>query len=175
MGKRSDFERRTHDYYPTPAAAVAPLLPHLLPGTRFIEPCAGDGSLVGHLEAAGHVCAWASDIHPAQEGIKKVDANWLRPRKKEDAVIITNPPWGSEILEPMLEHFLEVAGTTWLLLYSDWLFNRRTARFVQHASRIIAIGRVKWIPGSRHVGKENYAWVKFVEDPAGTLFINERT
>ena len=26
------------------------------PRTRFVEPCAGDGVLVGHLTAAGHIC-----------------------------------------------------------------------------------------------------------------------
>jgi hypothetical protein len=51
MGKRSHFERRERDYYPTPAAAVPPLIPHLrLHGVRtFAEPCCGDGALVPHL------------------------------------------------------------------------------------------------------------------------------
>ena len=46
MGKRSDFDRIPRDYYPTPKAAVGPLLPHLLPATLFIEPCAGEGHLI---------------------------------------------------------------------------------------------------------------------------------
>ena len=29
MGKRSNFERREADFYPTPRAAVVPLIPHL--------------------------------------------------------------------------------------------------------------------------------------------------
>ena len=29
MGKRSDFERRPADFYPTPAKAVVPLVPFL--------------------------------------------------------------------------------------------------------------------------------------------------
>jgi hypothetical protein len=29
MGKRSNFERREADFYPTPRAAVVPLVPHL--------------------------------------------------------------------------------------------------------------------------------------------------
>jgi hypothetical protein len=62
MGKRSDFERRDRDFYPTPAEAVAPLLLHLSSGTRFTEPCAGNGALVDHLKAVGHVCMSAYDI-----------------------------------------------------------------------------------------------------------------
>jgi hypothetical protein len=29
MGKRSNFERREADFYPTPRAAVVPLIPYL--------------------------------------------------------------------------------------------------------------------------------------------------
>ena len=49
MGKRSNFERREADFYPTPRAAVVPLIPYILgSGIRtFAEPCAGDGALGG--------------------------------------------------------------------------------------------------------------------------------
>lgn len=43
MGKRSAFKRAPRDLYPTPLEAVRPLLPHLAPATRYVEPCAGDG------------------------------------------------------------------------------------------------------------------------------------
>ena len=62
MGKRSSFERRPQDTYPTPVAAVEPLLPYLRPETHFIEPCAGDGYLVGHLKRAGHILFGAYDL-----------------------------------------------------------------------------------------------------------------
>jgi hypothetical protein len=42
LGKRSDFARRPQDGYDTPESAVAPLLPHLVERTRFIEPCRVD-------------------------------------------------------------------------------------------------------------------------------------
>ena len=62
MGKRSDFDRAPRDFYPTPREAVLPLLPHLGQRTLFSEPCAGDGALVDHLQAAGHLCIFESDI-----------------------------------------------------------------------------------------------------------------
>jgi hypothetical protein len=37
MGKRSDFERKPNDYYPTPATAIIPLLPHLHDRTKFAQ------------------------------------------------------------------------------------------------------------------------------------------
>ena len=56
MGKRSAFERRAGDAYPTPIEAVLPLIPHLRGVRNFAEPCAGDGALVRHLESFGLCC-----------------------------------------------------------------------------------------------------------------------
>jgi hypothetical protein len=43
MGKRSDFPRRERDSYDTPFQAVSPLLGHIEPGAKYLEPCAGSG------------------------------------------------------------------------------------------------------------------------------------
>ena len=63
MGKRSSFERRDNDFYPTPAAAVGPLVPHLRREhiRAFAEPCCGDGALIRHLESYGLVCRYRGD------------------------------------------------------------------------------------------------------------------
>ena len=86
MGKRSLFPRIRQDAYPTPAEAVAPLLPHLAPKTRFIEPCCGDGHLVGHLKRAGHMLVGAYDL-PDDARVKRYDG------LENGAVFITNSPW----------------------------------------------------------------------------------
>src|SRR5215831_7069669 len=100
MGKRSAFERERDDYYPTPWEAIAPLLPHLGPKTRFVEPCAGDGSLRDHLEDAGHRCAMAADLEPRHASIGRLDARSLTiPRAIYDC-FITNPPWDRRALHP---------------------------------------------------------------------------
>ena len=65
MGKRSDFERKERDFYPTPYEAVVPLLPHLEKGTKFDEPCVGHGALYDHLESMGYYGTSASDIQPS--------------------------------------------------------------------------------------------------------------
>ena len=64
MGKRSDFERKPRDFYPTPIEAVYPLLEHLEEDFLFAEPCAGDGRLIDHLESNGGKCTHAYDIEP---------------------------------------------------------------------------------------------------------------
>ena len=66
MGKRSSFERREADFYPTPRAAVLPLIPFLRGIRTFAEPCCGEGDLVRHLESFGLRCTYAGDIAPAR-------------------------------------------------------------------------------------------------------------
>ena len=62
MAKRSTFERKANDFYPTPHEAVLPLLPHLAPDSVYAEPCAGQGDLVKHLKQYGHFCDFYTDI-----------------------------------------------------------------------------------------------------------------
>ena len=86
MGKRSSFERRDNDFYPTPAAAVGPLVPHLRRERirTFAEPCCGDGALIRHLESYGLVCRYRGDRATGQDA--------LEIESFSDPVI-TNPPW----------------------------------------------------------------------------------
>jgi hypothetical protein len=56
MGKRSDFERISRDFYRTPTEAVLPLRPFFGGGETFCEPCAGDGALVRALISIGLEC-----------------------------------------------------------------------------------------------------------------------
>ena len=155
MGKRSNFERREADFYPTPRAAVLPLIPYLRGSgiQNFAEPCAGDGALVRHLEPFGLRCVYSGDIRTGQ------DALALNHYDAADA-IITNPPWSRDVLHRLIEHFQNIAPT-WLLLDSDWAQTKQAAPFLPHCSDIVAIGRVKWIEGSKFTGKDNACWYKF--------------
>ena len=67
MGKRSDFERKPRDYYPTPIEAVKPLLVHLPDKFTFAEPCAGNGILIEYLQKNGGEVTYAFDIEPQND------------------------------------------------------------------------------------------------------------
>jgi hypothetical protein len=153
LGKRSNFERVPRDFYPTPAAAVLPPIPHLRGIRTFAEPCAGDGALVRHLESHGLRCAYAGDIAAGR------DALALDSYGAIDAVI-TNPPWSRPLLHPLIGHFQRIAPT-WLLLDSDWANTRQAVPFLASCSDILPIGRVIWIPGTSMAGKDNAAWYRF--------------
>jgi len=158
MGKRSDFARNPRDFYPTPEAAVLPLLRHVSRGDTFIEPCAGDGALVRHLEKHGLHCAGQYDIEPQAPGI--VAQGYASLRACGADWIITNPPWDRKLLHPMIEHF-RVLAPTWLLFDASWPFTKQSATLMQYCHAIVPIGRVKWIPNSKMTGKDDCAWYLF--------------
>ena len=163
MGKRSNFERREADFYPTPRAAVVPLIPYLRGIRSFAEPCAGDGALVRHLEGFGLRCVYAGDIRTGQ------DALALDHYGAIDA-IITNPPYTRDLMHRLIEHFQRIAPT-WLLLDSDWASTKQAAPYLPCCSDIVAIGRVKWIEGSKYTGKDNHAWYRFdIRHRSGPVF-----
>lgn len=158
MGKRSDFERRERDFYPTPYAAVVPLLGFLMPRTLFVEPCAGDGVLVSHLHRHGHHCVSASDIEPQDPSVKALDV--FNAKIGQGQCFITNPPWDRSILHPLIEH-LSSQAPTWLLFDADWMHTKQAVPYLDRLVRIVSVGRVKWIEGSKMTGKDNCCWYLF--------------
>jgi hypothetical protein len=168
MGKRSSFARVENDFYRTPAEPVAPLLPHLAPRTLFVEPCAGDGALVDHLTAAGHVCVAMSDIAP-QRPMARLDAREvLAP--PGPIFFITNPPWLRELLHAIIVHLSDQAPT-WLLFDADWIHTKQAAPYLSRLRRVVSVGRVRWQAGTKMTGKDNCAWHLFDRPSAApTLF-----
>lgn len=164
MGKRSTFERVPRDFYPTPHAAVAPLLPYLPTQTRFCEPCAGDGRLIDHLVSAGHVCAAAWDVEPLRGDIDCQDAT-TRQIGNIDC-FITNPPWSRNLLHRIIVN-LSSQAPTWLLFDADWAHTRQSAPYIGLLRKIVSVGRVKWIPDTPFTGKDNCCWYLFDANVAG--------
>lgn len=172
MGKRSQFTRIPKDKYYTPKPAVLPLLPHLPDNSTFFEPCAGNGALIGHLEEAGHKCIYACDVEPEHPRACKRDA--LDITHVSADYIISNPPWDRKIMHPMIEHFVSLAPT-WLLFDANWLFTKQAAPYMKWCSKIVTIGRVKWIEDSTMTGKDDSVWGLFEKDATQTVFYPRST
>lgn len=168
MGKRSDFEARKLAFYPTPMAAVKPLMSFLPDKISFCEPCAGDGALVKHLEYHGHGCTMAYDVEPRADWIIRQDASWITEAEICGAdFIITNPPWERTVLHQIIDRCSRLAPT-WLLFDADWMHTRQAAPYLEYCHRIVSVGRVKWIEESAGAGKDNACWYLFhqpKEDP----------
>jgi hypothetical protein len=169
MGKRSNFERRERDYYPTPAAAVPPLIPHLRRHSvrSFAEPCCGDGALVRHLESFGLRCAYTGDIATGNDALARASYGVV------DA-IITNPPYARSLMHALIGHFQRIA-TTWLLLEMDWAATKQARPHLVTCSDIVVIGRLRWIAGSSHTGKENFGWFRFDERHTGGPILHNQS
>jgi hypothetical protein len=168
VGKRSSFERRPADFYPTPKAAVTPLIPYLRASNirSFAEPCAGEGDLVRHLEGFGLRCAYAGDISSGRDALE---------RDYYGAIdcIITNPPYTRDLLHKLIEHFKRIAPT-WLLLTADWVSTLQAVPYLSHCSDIVTVGRVKWFENSRYTSKDNFAWYRFDARHKGATAIHRR-
>lgn len=162
MGKRSNFERVERDFYPTPLEAVVPLLPHLVEGPNYYEPCVGNYDLVKHLGSNGLNCVGSSDI--------EIDATNTYYEQTHTHYFITNPPWDRKILHPII-HNLRVQLPTWLLFDADWMHTKQSKEYILFCEKIVSVGRVKWIPDSKMTGKDNCAWFLFRDTPQTTTFI----
>ncbi len=141
-----------------------PLLSHLGTRTRFIEPCAGDGRLIGYLQEHGHICVGAMDIEPQDPCIEQMDARHFRAKVSyHDRVFITNPPWGRVLLHDLIIS-LSAAHPTWLLFDADWAFTLQARRYLRRCRKIVTVGRLKWEEGTDQTGKDNSAWYFFTRD-----------
>lgn len=163
MGRRANtkFPPMKGDAYQTPFRPVPFLIPHLKNVRSFAEPCIGEGKLVRHLSRFGLRCTFAGDIQFGQDALTCPNL----PLVKYDA-IITNPPWTRSVLHPMIERFASIAPT-WLLFDADWAYNSEISQYIDQCSHIVAVGRIKWIDGSEHTGKDNAAWYRFHDQHSG--------
>ena len=107
----------------------------------------------GIWKSFGLRCVYAGDIRTGQDALALDDYGAAD-------VIITNPPWSRDLMHRLIAHFQNIRPT-WLLLDADWAHTKQAAPFLPHCSDIVAIGRVKWIEGSKYTGKDNCAWYRF--------------
>jgi hypothetical protein len=159
MGKRSNFERVPRDFYPTPYTAFAPIRPHLDDQACYIEPCAGDGTLETWMFHAGFWVKELYDIEPQRDDIIQKNVFDIKGNFDE-CVFITNPPWDRKILHPLIVH-LSMMAPTWLLFDADWMHTKQSADLMKICVKIVSVGRVKWIEGSKNTGKDNCCWYLF--------------
>lgn len=179
MAKRTasiglSYPRRDLDLYETwDPNAVLPLLPHLPNAVDFCEPCAGSRKLIDQLQAAGHRCVQASDIAPRSAGVEARDALDLTTKNMRGDFIITNPPWSRPVMHAMIEHFRKLAPT-WVLFDADWKYTEQklvakkydvptTLQLLAYCHKIVAVGRVVWIEGTKKRGTQDCAWYLFTE------------
>ena len=176
MGKRSDFKRIKRDAYATPPAAIPPLLPYLNGVRTFVEPCAGKGDLIRHLESHGLSCVASGDIAEGRDAF-----SWTAADCHRADIVITNPPYSdgtgrnTSLARILIWHFLTLQRPVWLLCPHDWSANCWFAEYVPHCTDIVPLGRLVWIPGTTMNGKDNVSWYRFsITSPGGGPVLHAR-
>ena len=175
MGKRSNFDRMEKDFYVTPIEAVKPLIPHLPNFIEYIDPCYGTGAIPDAIDQLMPLvtCVGAYDLYPPKyfsDG-QLQDATTNKYNTKSD-FFITNPPWdrskkNGEILHKIIDN-LAGQKPTWLLFDADWMHTKQAAPYMKYCVKVVAIGRVKWFPDSKHTGKDNCCWYLFDKNHMGS-------
>ena len=157
MSKRNPgLARNARDFYATPEKAVLSLVPHLPVGGTYYEPCSGNLDLIDALNRYSFMeCVGESDIVDSKpaETLSEEDINGAE-------FFITNPPWDTDWLHPIIDRLI-VLRPTWLLLYSDWLFTRQAVPYQPWISTVVTMPRVIWIDGTTTAGYDNCCWVLF--------------
>lgn len=165
MGKYfKEKNHRPRDYWPTvDPDAISPDFRSIVKGKTFAEPCYGGGHLVDLLSPWAK-CEWKSDLEPQVEGVRQLDALKITEKDLYNcALIITNPPYSWDMLQPLLEH-LPTLRPTWFLLPADFMHNKRSSPYMGICPRVLALRRLYWItePDVKPIkGKDNYCWYQF--------------
>ena len=146
MGKRSDFERKPSDFYPTPPKGVKPLRPFLEAEgiTTFAETCNGDDALTRELECFGFLtCVYRGDISTGKDALLQTHFNNADRN-------ITNPPHTRHLLHPLIVHLSRIAPS-WLLIDADWMHTKQAIPYLPSCTTIVTIGRLKWFEDSKFI------------------------
>ena len=161
MGKRSHFRRRERDNYPTPAAAIPALVPHLKPGAKFFDPAAGAGVLAAHLADAGFECV-------AQFDLPERDATCARYDDVDpDAIAITNLPWSRPVFHRAIINISDQRSLWTLKCDAGWPLTLQAAPYLDRLQKIIAVKRLKWIEGTKHGAMDDAVWLLFDRPQTG--------
>lgn len=197
--KRKPISEMTVDerngFWPTVKEAIPPLVRHLLndrdmeyEGLNYIEPCAGAGDLINLLEDWGCNCLDACDINPKGANIFRMDALDFVERIKNEGgenysfidldCIITNPPFSrhhNPLLCEMIRRFSAILPT-WLLLPAGFKYNDYAEEFMPYCEKVIGIGRLKWVKGTKDKSIKDFDWYLFDQNFTGQtqFFYNNR-
>ncbi|MCJ8336045.1 MAG: class I SAM-dependent methyltransferase, partial [Epibacterium sp.] len=102
---------------------------------------------------------YKKDIEPKAEDVEQGDALSTVYYDVAD-FCITNPPWDRKFLHPFIEWYT-TQMPTWLLFDADWMHTKQSAMYMTYCKKVVSVGRVKWIEGSKSVGKDNCCWYLF--------------
>jgi hypothetical protein len=187
---KSGFDRQNKDFYRTPESVTEALLRRVRLPKGIWEPCCGDGAMARVLEAHGHHVVSTDLVY---RGYGEGDRDFLTETRLPDGItaIVTNPPYGGELLRRIVDHALEltrpVGGMVVMLTNSQWSYSEKNSlrcRIRAFDREIKVIGRIKWFEDVQKADgtkpnrpKENHCWQVWDHSRtpgiAGVMFANK--
>lgn len=174
----SGYDRRAHDFYPTPDWVTRALLKHVTLRGAVWEPCCGDGAMARVLERGGHKVV-ASDLVDRGFGRGGVDFFACTAFPAGCQAMVTNPPYGDggEMVRAskapanflrFVRHALDLTeranGQLALLVRFQWMAGKRAAALISSGpfSRVVVLTkRIRWFEMDEHTtnGQHHHAWL----------------
>ncbi len=176
----SGYERKSRDFYATPAPVTQALLRHIRFRCPVWEPCCGDGAMSSVLAGNGYDVV-STDLVDRGFGTSGVD--FLACQSVPDGCrsIVTNPPYGdtgsqagqsrsSLAMIGFLRHALalteSVQGQLALLVRLQWIAGKRVADVMSAApfsAVVVLTNRIRWFDKGEHTNgaQHHHAWVVF--------------
>lgn len=166
-------KRSPADYYPTPAWCVRLLLEECdLPGSRWIEPCAGDGSIIRAVNDARSGILWSAmelrpecraDLAEATGHPARVTIGDSIESPARCDVAITNPPF--RLALPFLRAWIGVPDRLAVLLRLNCLAGAARAEIMRHTAPDVYVLPNR--PSFTGAGTDSidYAWFVWSRDP----------
>lgn len=156
-------------FWPSPAGLIVPSFLRHVSGMRYAEVCAGNGKLIKHLQDHAS-CVWASDIYPRHARVLERNALTLTKEEMNAQCAITNPPFSSKFVYPLIDHFIHIGLPLWLFLPLEFSTRATSALVLPFCSHILAVGPVKFIEDSLYKGETQFAWYRFGSHRTKTIF-----
>jgi hypothetical protein len=126
--------RILRDDYPTPAWCTRALIRHLgerIPPLSILEPCAGEGAIVGVIKGlwpGSSITACELDRCRAERcershGVSVIRGDFLKARIVHAFdLVVTNPPFGAKLLMRIVEKGIHSGTQCAMLLPLPWMF-----------------------------------------------------
>lgn len=169
-------ERRADDFYATPAWCTRAIMPHLRLNDPVLDPCCGDGAILGVLFAAGRtVCGLELDAARGGTSGSVSIRDALTPEPwPQHRTIITNPPYSlaMEFIERALREAPEDADVAFLLRLNFLGSQRRAAFHRSYPSDVYVLPRRPSFTGGGTDATE-YCWMVWGASRGGQWSILE--
>lgn len=171
---RSNFNKVPSDQYFSYDPRIGESLKPYLPKQEFtfIEPFAGKGHLIDQIQ---YYCPHAKlisafDIENSSTKIIKIDIRNAKINSVPD-YFISNPPFSRSFMKLTKEQIIKFRkiAPTWMLLPFATACNKGFAEQMEYCTKIVPVGRIRWIPNSEHDETKDIAWFKFVQKKKRTI------